>query len=282
MDSPTVGYIKGDDLYASVRKALETIADDIHPKSRVIIKPNFVTTKKQLAATEVDEVRAIADFFEERCDEIIVAESSASGRAPEGYENYGYYDKLSNVTFMDLDDEGHSEVQIFEKAGGMIGVSVSRVLMDEHSTIVSAAKIKTHNCVVATLAAKNVIMASALQKQRMHQGLKATHRNLVEVMKHLHIDLAVMDGINAMEGNGPGGGTHINAGCVIASTDYLAADRVALEVMGIDPAIVGYLTYLHELGLGEYDLDQIEIVGDEFEVVPFRMHDNFEGQLDWR
>jgi uncharacterized protein (DUF362 family) len=183
---------------------------------------------------------------------------------------------------MDLDDEGHSEVQIFEKAGGMIGVSVSRVLMDEHSTIVSAAKIKTHNCVVATLAAKNVIMASALQKQRMHQGLKATHRNLVEVMKHLHIDLAVMDGINAMEGNGPGGGTHINAGCVIASTDYLAADRVALEVMGIDPAIVGYLTYLHELGLGEYDLDQIEIVGDEFEVVPFRMHDNFEGQLDWR
>ena len=282
MASPRVSYIRGDDLYASVLKALEVIKDEIRPKPRVIIKPNFVSTKKQLAATEVDEVRAIADFFEEKCDEIVVAESSASGRAPDGYKNFGYYDRLTNVSFMDLDDEGHSEVKVFDKDGGKVDVSVSNVLMDEDSYVVSAAKIKTHNCVVATLAAKNVMMASVLEKQRMHQGLKATHRNLVEVMKHLHIDLAVMDGINAMEGNGPGGGTHIDAGCVIASTDYLAADRVALEVMGIDPGTVGYLNYLHELGLGEYGLDQIEIVGDSLEVVPFRLHDNIEEQLDWR
>jgi uncharacterized protein (DUF362 family) len=85
-----------------------------------------------------------------------------------------------------------------------------------------------------------------------------------------------------MEGNGPSAGTRVDAGCVIASTDYVAADRVALEVMGIDPGTVGYLTYLYELGFGEYDLDRIRIVGDSIRSMKFRLHDCVEKQYEWR
>ena len=277
-----VSYIKGDDLYASVLKSLEMIADEIRPRPRVVIKPNFVSTRNQLSATSVAHVKAIADFFEGRCDEIIVAESSAIGQAEEGYRNYGYYDRLKHVQFINLDEGEHEEVGIFDEHGMKTKIHVAKLLMDEDSFTISAAKLKTHDIVVATLSAKNVIMASMLEKSRMHPDYRTANRNLAEVMKHLHIDLAVMDGLNAMERNGPTQGTAINAGCVIASTDFLAADRVALEVMGIDPDTVGYLNYIYALGSGEFDLARIRVIGDRLEKKPFRLHDCVEEQYAWR
>ena len=277
-----VSYIKGDDLYPSILESLEMIEDEVRPKSRVVIKPNFVSTRNQLSATKVEHVKAIADFFEGKCDEIIVAESSAVGRAEDGYRNYGYYDQLRNVQFVNLDEGEHEEVEIFDEDGKKAKIHVSKLLIDEDSFTVSAAKLKTHDIVVATLSAKNVIMASMLEKSRMHPDYKTANRNLAEVMKHLHIDLAVMDGLNAMEGNGPTHGTGINAECVIVSTDFLAADRVALEVMGIDPGTVGYLNYIHKLGFGEFDLTKIRIIGDRLEKKDFRLHDCVEEQYAWR
>jgi len=277
-----VCFIKGEDLYGSVLRSLQIIEDEIEAKPRVVIKPNFVSTRNQLSATYVAQVQAIAEFFEGKCDEIIVAESSAIGQAEDGYRNFGYYDRLKGVRFVNLDDGEHEAVEIRDVRGGKTTVRVSRLLMDKNCTVVSAAKLKTHDTVVATLSAKNVIMASMIEKSRMHPDYRTAHRNLADVMRCLHIDLAVMDGIHAMEGNGPCSGTAINAGCVIASTDFLAADRVALEVMGIDADRVGYLNYIYELGLGEFDLGKIQVVGDRLARKPFRLHDNVEEQYAWR
>ena len=47
-------------------------------------------------------------------------------------------------------------------------------------------------------------------------------------------DLAVLDGVVGMEGNGPVRGTPIEQGVIIASTDWLAADRLGVELMGVD------------------------------------------------
>jgi len=49
--------------------------------------------------------------------------------------------------------------------------------------------------------------------------------------------------------------------CVV-STDWLAADRVAVELMGIDFAIIGYLNYCAQTGLGVAELNKIEIIGE--------------------
>ena len=284
MGGARVSYIKGHDLYASVTKSLEMIKEEIKPGPRVVIKPNFVTTENQLSATKVEQVQAIVDFMAGKCDEIIVAESSAEGKTEDAFRNYGYYDRLKNVAFVDLDDGRHEEVEIFTVNGRKTRVRVAELLMDRDTYIVSAAKLKTHNLVVATLSAKNVIMASMLEKGRMHPGMdiKTANRNLPEVMKRLHIDLAVLDGINAMEGDGPTQGTAKNAACVIASTDFLAADRVALDVMGIEPDNVGYLNYLYELGLGEFDRRKINLIGDALEKKPFKLHHTVEKQYRWR
>jgi hypothetical protein len=47
----------------------------------------------------------------------------------------------------------------------------------------------------------------------------------------------------------------------LASTDFLAVDRVGLKCMGIDASWPGYLNYAHQGGLDQYDLATIGVVG---------------------
>jgi hypothetical protein len=64
----------------------------------------------------------------------------------------------------------------------------------------------------------------------------------------------------------------------------VAADRVGVECMGIDPAWVGYLNYAWKLGLGQYDLAKINLVGG---VAPatvkrsYKLHDQVADELEW-
>lgn len=87
-----------------------------------------------------------------------------------------------------------------------------------------------------------------------------------------------------MEGDGPTFGDPIHVGIAISSVDPLAADRVACEVMGIDIWKVGYLYYCSERGLGEMDLQRIDIVGEALRecVKPFRLHSSVKEQYRWR
>jgi hypothetical protein len=58
------------------------------------------------------------------------------------------------------------------------------------------------------------------------------------------------------------GGTLVEHRVCVASSDWLAADRVAVELMGIDYAKVGYLNYCAKGGLGEGDLQNFKVVGE--------------------
>ena len=68
----------------------------------------------------------------------------------------------------------------------------------------------------------------------------------------LHPHLSVIDGFEGMEGRWSKlRGTPVDPQDLrIASTDWLAADRVGIELMGIDFARVGYLNFCAEAGLG--------------------------------
>jgi hypothetical protein len=63
----------------------------------------------------------------------------------------------------------------------------------------------------------------------------------------------------------------------------LAADRVAVELMGIDFAKVGYLNYCGQAELGQTDLKKIEILGEPVakHVKTYKLADNIEQQLTW-
>jgi uncharacterized protein (DUF362 family) len=99
----------------------------------------------------------------------------------------------------------------------------------------------------------------------------------------LHPHLSVIDGFEGMEGNGPNAGTPVDHRVCVASTDWLAADRVGIELMGINFANVGYLNYCTQAGYGNSDLNKIEIIGESISnhIKSYKLSDNIEKQLIW-
>jgi uncharacterized protein (DUF362 family) len=113
----------------------------------------------------------------------------------------------------------------------------------------------------------------------------AMNYNLAIVAKKLSTawGCGLIDGFEGMEGNGPIRGTAVPMHVALASPDLVAADRVALDVMGIPHHAVGYLQYAAALGVGQYDIAKIDIRGEKPEAVQrkFKLQDAVEQQLDW-
>ncbi len=93
-----------------------------------------------------------------------------------------------------------------------------------------------------------------------------------------------LDGLEGMEGNGPVSGTPVPHRIALASTDFLAVDRVGLECMGIDASWPGYLNYSYQGGLGQYNLAKIDVVGAKIADVQrkYRLHADVDRMLEWR
>jgi uncharacterized protein (DUF362 family) len=86
-----------------------------------------------------------------------------------------------------------------------------------------------------------------------------------------------------MEGDGPISGTPVPSHVAVASTDYIAADRVGIEVMGINPAWPGYLNYCAQCGLGQFDIAKLDVRGARPAEVArkFQLSKNIDTQLQW-
>ena len=71
--------------------------------------------------------------------------------------------------------------------------------------------------------------------------------------------------------------------CVV-STDCLAADTVGATLMGIDPADIGYLTYLASARMGESDLSKMEILGEPVAKLAkkYQLATTIQNQLKWK
>jgi uncharacterized protein (DUF362 family) len=286
-----VSLIRGKDRKENIRRSLEMISDDIRERLKsktVIIKPNFVSTSIHLATSHVDQIRGILDYLKEVYTGRVIIAEAACGDTMEGYKNFNYTSlpKEYNVELVDLNKGQFEEVPILDRQGRTIHVRVSNLLLDKDNYLISAAKLKTHDTVVVTLSIKNIAMGGILAKDKMlvHQGIKYTNLNIAELADHMWPDLAVIDGLTGMEGDGPTLGSPIDVGVAISSIDPLAADRVACEVMGVDFSKVGYLCHCSEKGLGVADMEQIEISGYPLEecIVPFKLHSTVEQQYKWR
>jgi uncharacterized protein (DUF362 family) len=300
-----VALIHGEDRRRNVHQALMTIDEQIKAglrhKKCVVIKPNNVSTTNQLAATNVDALNGILDYLEPRFrGPVVIAESSA-GDTLEGFEHFRYNQlaterRSQKVSLVDLNREGKFEtISLLDADLHIAQVRLAARVQDADAFVISSAMLKTHNTVVATMAVKNMVLGSPLHsapgdlpwndKRKYHVGIRQTHYNMLVTAQKLqpHWGLAVIDGFEGMEGNGPSSGTAVASHVAIASTDFIAADRVGLEVMGIDPDWVGYLSYCGQAGLGQYDLKKIDVVGPEIASVQkkYALHPDIERELQW-
>ncbi len=274
------------DRAKGVSESLGLIDDEVViPDRPVMVKPNFVTTSNQLAATHVDTTRATLDYLRGRgVSEFIVAVGPAIGTPDSGFDNYGYRalkDEF-NVEFMDLNTDERIPVPAFDDHLIPQTLYMSKKLSESY--VVSVCPMKTHNNVVVTLGLKNILvgtLSGVEQKRKIHKGSKAINLTLAKMAQHVVPDLTVIDGTVGMQGNGPIDGFEMPSNVVIASHHGIAADVVGLQVMGYSLDQVGYLRYAMELR--NLRLDDIEVVGKSIEEVKvsYADHKDIEEQLTW-
>ena len=113
------------------------------------------------------------------------------------------------------------------------------------------------------------------------KGVKLIHSNIASVSREVYPDLAIIDCMNGMEGDGPIDGTAIYLGAAVASCDALKADGVAVRLMGLNPEDIGYLKMLQERGVGDYSLNGL--VGGKIEGIKksFKLHSTYNAQKNW-
>ena len=130
--------------------------------------------------------------------------------------------------------------------------------------IINVCKMKTHMLERITGAQKNLFgCVFGLNKGATHVKYpNATEfaKLLADLNEMLPARLHVMDGIVAMEGNGPQSGTPKQMGVILASTDPVALDTVFASLVHLDPTLVPTNVIGAARGIGETDVSKIEVV----------------------
>ncbi len=303
----TVSFAAGKDRRDLIRTVMEPFENEIKrgiKGKRILIKPNNVWHDNPLCATHVDAVRGAVDYLSTLTGmPIIVGESTASPKGTDfTFEQYGYLPldrEYSNLTLMDLNDRPYRTEWILGGDGAPNPIKIIDMFLDPDVYVISLARMKTHNCVLATLAFKNILLASPInfpeghaefvsnqqEKAKIHAaGIHGVNYNMFQLAKKMRPDFSVIDGVEGMEGNGPANGTPVEHGVALAGTDVVAVDRIGVELMGIDYSDIGYLQWCAraEIGVGDREMIRVNGPATAPHVISYRLHDNADWQRTWK
>ena len=129
--------------------------------------------------------------------------------------------------------------------------------------IVHLPTVKAHTYTTTTGAMKNAFGGLLnVNRHYTHTWIHDTLVDLLSIQKEIHTGLfATMDGTTAGSGAGPRTMDPHQKDVILASSDQVAIDAVAAQMMGFDPLNIQYIVHATERGLGQGNPRQIEVVG---------------------
>ena len=135
----------------------------------------------------------------------------------------------------------------------------------ESDGLISISKLKTHGFQKFTGALKNQFgCVPGMLKGEFHVKLPDPGdfaKMLLDLNRLVAPRLYIMDGIRAMEGNGPSGGDPIAMNVLLFSTDPIALDATVCRMIDCDPEFVPTIRHGGALGIGFFREEEIDILG---------------------
>jgi uncharacterized protein (DUF362 family) len=265
-----------DDLEPVLREALAETGFD---RSRVagrrfLLKPNLVETS--LGAAQINThpmvVRGAAlALYGLGAREVVVGEGPGHRRDTAlVLEESGLAEMLvqEKLRFVDLNRQPGFAVANAGGRSGLVRLTLPAILQ-EVDGIVSLAKMKTHHWAGVTLSMKNLfgVMPGSYYgwpKNVLH--LAGLVESILDINATVKAELAIVDGIVGMEGDGPILGPAKSAGVLVVGTNPAAVDATAARIMGVDPERVRYLAQAAGW-LGPIAEDGIRQVGERIAAV---------------
>ena len=263
------------ELKALVDRAFQefSVYDRLRPGMTVVLKPNLILASKPEEAiiTHPAFTAAVGRCVLQTGARALVAESPGGPYTPAVmravYRACGYQ-RMAEETGVELYTQCKYRPVHLPEGKRCRQANIIEPLLDR-GFLIDQPQLKTHGMVKYSGGVKNLFGAvPGLQKPELHARFPEKENfceMLVDLCAFLKPDLCLMDGIWAMEGNGPTGGQRRDLGVFIASNSPYAADVVGAAVAGMNPEDLDVLRLAAQRGLGPCRLDEVEALGEAIE-----------------
>lgn len=268
-------------VFPAVFKALDalSVGEELRPDMKVVLKPNFVMAKNPEAAvtTHPMVIKAVVRYLREHgVTKITLAESSGGLYHAEHMKNLYRVCGVSKLEDCELNMDFSARTVPCES--GFANHSFHMITpIVEADYIINICKLKTHSMTGYSGGIKNLFgTIPGLEKPQMHYmwpDIEDFSRMLLELAQTVAPKVTVIDAIDAMEGNGPTGGTCHPLHLLLAARDFYTQDYFAAGLMKLDPMEVVMIRQAVEQGLAKPD--EITLVGDPVpeDLTPFQKPD---------
>ncbi len=235
----------------------------------LLLKPNvlFGDPPERCTSTHPAVFSAVGRVFRDVAGRLTYGDSPALGRSLGEMRKAGL-EEAARALGIELADFEHGDDVAFPESPFLQRILLARGVQAADG-LISLPKMKAHALTRMTGAIKNQFgCVPGVRKAQYHMQMHTLDefaRMLVTVTLMVRPRLYVVDGIRAMEGNGPRNGDSVAMNVLVLSRDPVAVDATLCHLMNLDPGLVPTIAPAEAWGLGTAREERIERVGDPIE-----------------
>ena len=257
---------------AAVARGLELIGgmgSFIHPGEKIVLKPNILVgeSPEKVVGPHPLVFKAVARQARSVTEHLSYGDSPGFGKPAGQAQKAGLGQAAAELGIPLADFEKGREIH-FADSPFIKQFTLANGVLDSDG-LISISKFKTHQLTRITGPVKNQFgCVPGVLKAEFHIKLPNAldfAKMLVCINLYIRPRLYIVDGLMAMEGNGPRGGSPVNLKVLLFSKDPVAAEAVMCRLIDLNPQFVPTMKPALEWGLGTYLAEDIELVGDPIE-----------------
>lgn len=263
------------EVQGPIERALEVLLEElggirqfVKPGDTVLVKPNmsFPNPPEQATTTDPRLVKAmVRHCLEAGARRVLVADHPM--RSVElCLEMTGMKDAcngIGNVYLIGASQEGMYKGVTLSQTKELGSLKVLRAALDANVQI-NLPRMKSHGATTVSLGTKGN-MGLIWDRGVFHSRLNINEA-IGDLNTLIRADLTILDGSRVLKAGGPlGPGPVEELGCLIGGTDPVAVDSFGVQRVDwygkrVAPEQVPHLVACHKRGIGEIDLDRVDIV----------------------
>jgi uncharacterized protein (DUF362 family)/NAD-dependent dihydropyrimidine dehydrogenase PreA subunit len=250
-------------------RLLGGVSSFVKEGERIVIKPNVLlgNDPDKCICTHPAVFRAVGLMLKKAKVILSYGDSSGFGKV-EANMKKARLKEIADELGIALADFDNGQAAVHENPLLVKRFVIAKGVLDADG-LVSVSKLKTHGLMRFTGAVKNQFgCVTGLNKSQFHVKLADPFdfaAMLVDLNTLIKPRLYIMDGIIAMEGNGPRSGKPKKLGVLLFSQDPVAMDAIACKIINMNPEFVPTSIAGERAGLGTYHYENIEVMGADIQ-----------------
>ena len=259
-------------VYNSIKRGIDLLGGVLNfakPGEKMVLKPNVLVGADPAKAVTTHPIifKAVGRIFKEAGTRVYFGDSPSFGGCESNMRRAGLMQVADDMGFVLADFDHGKEVSHNSALLNKRFVLANGIL--ESDGVISLPKMKTHGLTRFTGAVKNQFgCIPGILKGQFHVKMSNPYdfaTMLVDINTFIHPRLYIIDGIIAMEGNGPRNGKPRAMNVLLFSADPIAIDSIACKIIDLNPEFVPTSKPGEKASLGTYHYENIDVIGDDIE-----------------